>query len=138
MRKTWTNFLGIRKLEENWIGRSLFPRNLGQVMKLLVQTSVLDFMPNACPEEGMMEAAPAWPSCCGQRLLTPGMEPWNREPAAQQEHLRAPRDPGGMDGGRSALINMLWVCPRLIPMHARSVCRSTGDKLISYKPVIQW
>lgn len=136
MSKTWTNFLGIMKLEENWTGISLFLRNLGQVMKLLVQTSVLDFMPNACTEEGMMEAATAWPSCCWRSLLTTEIQPVKHGAAAQQGPPWE-RDPGGR-GGRSALINMLWVCPRLIPMHARSACRSEGDKLISYKAVIQW
>lgn len=136
VRKIWTNFLGIMKLEENWTGISLFPRNLGQVMKLLVQTSVLDFMPNACTEEGMMEAATASPSCCWRRLLTPEIQPVKRGAAAQQEPPWE-RHPRG-HGGRSAPINTLWVCPRLIPMHARSACRSKGDKLISYKAVIHW
>lgn len=68
-------------------------------MKLLVQTSVLDFMPNACTEEGMMEAGTAWPSCCWKRLLTTEMKPGDGEPAAQQEtHLRTatgPQEPWG-------------------------------------------
>lgn len=45
------------RLEENWTGISLFARNLGQVMKQLVQTSVLDFMPNACIRGGNDESS---------------------------------------------------------------------------------
>lgn len=83
--------MGISKLEESR-GKSLFPRNLGQVMKLLVQTSVLDFMPNACTGEGMMEAAIASPSCCCKWLLATEMEPVKRG-AQREAHLRTATGP---------------------------------------------
>lgn len=61
-------------------------------MKLLVQTSVLDFMPNACTGEGMMEAAIASPSCCCKWLLATEMEPVKRE-AQREAHLRTATGP---------------------------------------------
>lgn len=40
-RKLGTDTSGIRELEENWTGKSLFPKNLGQVLKLLVQACLM-------------------------------------------------------------------------------------------------